>query len=191
MKTAPKANSVGSMISEFGNAAKPVSESRDAAKIAAVRAIRKIEAELSKSLDGERIRGLPNIAPHGSRQFVAARVGSSGSGPLDGKPTLCMGADGLLVKAFVDADGSVSFCEARDSDLMAEDLASYIATLASCLDAHKQASANTADRYSKITNMAKMVIGCLLQAVFQLMFLLRSVGCLNTQFWFLSPHFCL
>ncbi len=149
------------IIKSYGEAAKPVFESKHAAKINAIAAIRRIEDELSSALDGERIRGLPNLAPEGVKQYVAARVRGSDTSPLSAKPTLCMGADGLLVMASYNASAEVDFVEAKDSDLIAEDLSSYMALLVRSLDAHVKASAATTSRYARIAELGCMVMECL------------------------------
>lgn len=137
-------------------------EARDEAFKVCFPAIRALEKALVDALDGEVLRGLPNLgAGSGGVVFYAARVrGGRASEPLPTyaptKRVLVLRKDGrLAIARRVDLPGSEL---ARDEELLAEDLAAFCALLLAVLKRHLDVSAATEDRYRSLTSAAARVL---------------------------------
>lgn len=137
-----------------------VLELRSLARKVSLQAIRGMIAAVQGALDGEPLRGLPNLASS-SHPYAAARVRSKAiDEPLSrqkDKADLCINRRAQLVFAWRTEDGVTLEKPARDDDLFAEDAEHVAETLVAVLERHRLASGRAARRYDDILKIAKRI----------------------------------
>jgi hypothetical protein len=134
---------------------------REGAREAAVSAIRAVEGALVEALQGEHLRGLPNLGTS-DRRFYGLRVRSSDENAgeqLFSERVLVLTKEGRLALAHWVLDGmSLDVKDARDEDLLAEDLEHVLRTTARAAAAHGIAIGRTTDRFLRIASAAARVL---------------------------------
>lgn len=135
---------------------------REDARRESVRVIRAIEAKTVEALNGERLRGLPNIGTR-SDPFYAARVlpaGKVGRMPKDSRSVLAVGVDGRLI-VVASVRGSIEFGTVSDDELVSEDLAPYTRLVANLLERHALLSDRRIGQLTKAYDLALRLFAAL------------------------------
>lgn len=127
-----------------------------------ISAIRAIESRLVEALDGERLRGLPNLG-NDEHRFHAARVRGRYASevlPFDGREILVVDGDGWIVFAAFSRQGVVTK-RALDDELLAEDVALLSERAQQILAAHLSRLERSTARYEKLEELATRLVGVL------------------------------
>jgi hypothetical protein len=140
---------------------------REEARERAVSAIRAVESALVEALQGEHLRGLPNLGT-AERRFYGVRVRSSDENAGESVryeeravQTLIVAKDGQLAFARArapDGEDGLVVVPARDEDLLAEDLEHVLRTVARVAAQHGVAVGRSTDRFLKISSAAARVL---------------------------------
>jgi hypothetical protein len=138
--------------------------SQEAARKAAIPAIRELERQTVEALGGAHLQGLCSIVPrHGGPAYFAANVRADHpDAPL--MPyvrQLVIGRDGRLWCVTPELEvhvGMVAEQEpARDEDLTADDLEPYARALREVLRRHAERADRATDRYARVLGLARSV----------------------------------
>lgn len=138
------------------------------ARMSAVRVIRALETALQTALDGDKIRGLSNIAGNDpGPSFQAARIRTDkGFGldeflPEDGREVLCLSKVGDLVMAKRAPVGGVTSRHVRDDELQAQDLEPVVRVVQSALERHITRASRTAAGYDRVNALSGRLAGAI------------------------------
>lgn len=134
-----------------------------------IQSIRMLEARIVAALNGERLRGMPNLMRNGSVPFHAMRVnswsrnGSGGHLPKDGREVLVFASDGRLHVASVRVEGGCgSKCVQRrdvtDEELVSEDLESFARGVQESLEKHMALSDRRLVDLERMESLARRLV---------------------------------
>jgi len=156
------------LLDDARSAAQGLATVRDDARMAAIRAIRQLEAALLEALDGQSLRGLKNLG-QGNAPIYAARVRGEPhtklawpTEPDSVVESLCITPSGSLVmfQCATDEHGAgldPTSRPAADTDFRAEDIEALTRTLAGILPRHIQAAEQARERYQGIQALSARI----------------------------------
>ena len=139
---------------------------RDEARETVIAAIRRLEEKLVDALDGEHLRGLPNLGATRDR-FYAIRVRSEGANATlsigTGEAPLVLTKEGVLAFArwTFDADerrDCIVAPAAADQDFLLEDVEAVVRTVAWAIDAHVEQLGKTTEKLERIASLAADIL---------------------------------
>lgn len=151
-------DSFGSLAARAATASDNLQSARADARKSAISAIRAVEQALLASLDGEKLRGLPEIAT----RYRAARVrGKRIDLTLDheharGKEHLVIGEDGKLSMARYEKFG-VTWRPVQDDELLIEDVEAVAGAARAVLERHLETVAKTTRRYEELRALSDRI----------------------------------
>jgi len=144
-------------------ASSELARAKEASRADAIVAITGLEEGLREALEGEKLKGLPNIAHSSSAPYRGAQVRTKRlNDPLPrpahgqewGREALVMNMDGVLALTRASSDGAIEERVADASDLRAEDLVDVAEAIVTLVDVHCQAAARRAGQYKRLRRLA-------------------------------------
>lgn len=136
---------------------KRLAETRVLAKREATVSIRLIEKWTVDNLEGERFRGLPNLAPKDSAPFFGMRIrGKSDEKLPAGRPVLIMDEMGMLMMATL-GDGVTTSEVATDEDLRAEDVISVARKIGVAMGKHEELCITASAKFEECRRVAEAI----------------------------------
>lgn len=137
--------------------------SRTSARESAIEAIRSLEARLVETLDGEVLRGMPNLLPDAPKQFYAMQLRGRVDRylPLEGRAEIVLTREGKLAWAVRDGGSPLRpyvtavIGPVADDDLRAEDLRAFVEVVQTALQRHLARLADTERTYVRADELAR------------------------------------
>lgn len=121
----------------------------------AVLAVRGLERQLRISLNGERMRGLPNLGTRKHPYYAVRLVASKERNelPVDGRSVLVLNSEGVLEVAGIKPGSKFDEVERRplmDEELLSEDVPKVVSTVAETLDRHVDMTNSRTEEIKKL-----------------------------------------
>jgi len=137
-----------------------LADEREKAREKSVRAMRAIEKRVRQALQGDRLRGIPNIGtralPMYAHRVTSAR-NNAGKMPIGGREVLVVAADGSLNAGSLTPRGPV-MRPVDDDELVFEDLEAYARVITDLLERHAALTAERADIASGTKTLAETIL---------------------------------
>ena len=170
------ADAVMDLLSQARNVGVERKAEIDAARVAAVIAIRKLEAVVVETLAGTRLLGFRNLGDSVTPIHAARVRGSTDTKlawprPGEHAQVLVVDDEGRLSTVHCTMDRrptvppATSMTPAMDGDLMAEDIEGYVRTLAIILPRHIASATESRERFTRIRKLSDRVLRVLTEEV--------------------------